>query len=58
MLADFAKNKNMENFQIFDKKPLACIAIVSTRVCRQRLDESKKKGMTGEGKGKEGNACP
>ena len=48
----------MENFQIFDKKPLACIAIVSTRVRRQRLDESKKKGMTGEGKGKEGNACP
>ena len=37
---------------------LACVASVSARVRRERWDESKKKGMTGEGKGKEGTACP
>ena len=30
---------------------LACVASVSTRVRRERWDESKKKGMTGEGRG-------
>ena len=33
---------------------LACVASVSARVCRESWDESKKKGMTGEGEGKEG----
>ena len=32
---------------------LACVASVSARVRRERRDESKKKGMTGEGEGKE-----
>ena len=36
----------------------ACVASVSARVRRERWDESKKKGMTGEGEGREGNACP
>ena len=33
---------------------LACVASVSARVRRERWDESKKKGMTGEEEGKEG----
>ena len=37
---------------------LACVASVSARVRRERWDESKKKGMTGEGEGREGKACP
>ena len=35
---------------------LACVASVSARVRRERRDESKRKGMTGEEK--EGTACP
>ena len=38
---------------------VACVASVSARVRRERWDESKKKkGMTWEGEGKEGNAYP
>ena len=37
---------------------LACAASVSAQVRREIWDESKKKGMTGEGEGREGNACP
>ena len=38
---------------------VACVASVSARVRRESWDESKKKkGMTGEGEGNEGNACP
>ena len=37
---------------------IAYVASVSARVRRERWDESKKKGMTGEGEGREGNACP
>ena len=36
---------------------VACVASVSALVRRERWDESKNKGMTGDGKGKEGNAC-
>ena len=32
---------------------LACVASVSARVRRERWDESKKKGMTGEEEGRE-----
>ena len=40
-------------------KTLACIASVSARVRQESWDEGKKKkGMRGEGKGSEGNACP
>ena len=35
---------------------VACKASVSARVRRESWEESKK-GMTGEGEGKEGNAC-
>ena len=39
---------------------VACVASVSARVRRESWDESKKKkkGMTWEGEGKEGNAYP
>ena len=38
---------------------LACIASVSAGVCRESWDERvEKKGTTGEGEGREGNACP
>ena len=38
---------------------IACVASFSARVRRERRNESKKKkGMTGEGEGKEGTACP
>ena len=38
---------------------VACVASVSARVCRESWDESKKKkGMTWDGEGKEGNAYP
>ena len=33
---------------------IACVASVSSRVRRVSWDESKKKGMTGEGEGNEG----
>ena len=36
------------------KLEVACVASVSARVHRERRDERKKKGMTGEGEGKEG----
>ena len=32
---------------------IACVASVSSRVRRESWDESKKKGMTGEGEGNE-----
>ena len=35
---------------------VACVASVSARVRRENWDESKKRGMKGEGKGREGNA--
>lgn len=35
---------------------LTFLASVSARVHRESWDESKKKGMTGDGDGKEGNA--
>ena len=31
-------------------KPLACVASISTWVCWENWDESKQKGMTGEGR--------
>ena len=39
---------------------LACVASVSARVRREKLgrEQKKKNEMTGEGEGKEGNACP
>ena len=37
---------------------LTCIASVSARVRREKLGQEQKKGMTGEGEGKEGTACP
>ena len=37
---------------------VACVASVSTRVRREKMGREQKKGMTGEGEGKEGNACP
>ena len=38
--------------------PIACVASISTRVCLESWDKSKKKKwMMGEGEGKEGNAC-
>ena len=40
------------------EEAVACVASVSARVCRESWEESKKKGVTGEGEGKEGNACP
>ena len=42
------------------EEAVACVASVSARVRRESWEESKKKGVTGEGEGegKEGNACP
>ena len=34
---------------------VACVAIVSSRVLLESWDESKKKGMKGEGEGREEN---
>ena len=40
------------------EEAVACVASVSARVRRESWEESKKKGVTGEWEGKEGNACP
>ena len=40
------------------EEAVACVASVSARVRRESCEESKKKGVTGKGEGKEGNACP
>ena len=41
------------------EEAVACVASVSARVRRESWEESKKKkGVTREGEGKEGNACP
>ena len=37
---------------VSNKTNLACVASVSARVRRESWDESKKKGMTGKGRGK------
>ena len=37
---------------------VAFVASVSARVRRESWDETQKKGITGEGEGREGNACP
>ena len=43
----------------FEKKYVACVASVSSRVRRESWDESKKKKeRTGEGEGNEGTAFP
>ena len=36
------------------RKDIACVASVSAQVRRERLGRELKKGMTGEGEGKEG----
>ena len=50
------------NYLVFFGHGLACVPSVSARVCRESWDESKKKkkkkGMTGKGEEKEGNAYP
>ena len=45
---------------VLKSDPQACVASVSARVRREKLgrEQKKKKGMKGEGEGKEGNACP
>ena len=40
------------------RRELACIASVSARVQGESWDESKKKGMTGEGEGREVSSFP
>ena len=39
------------------EEAVACVASVPARVRPESVEESKKKGVTGEGEGKEGNAC-
>ena len=58
---DVQQYNSLIHQQLRDSKiqaAIAYIASVSARVRLQSWDKSKKKRMTGEGEGKEGNACP
>ena len=52
------KHDRSESTWCIVRSMIACVASVSSRVRRESWDESKKKGMTGEGEGNEGTLLP